>query len=147
MRSRVCGTLERCRKQPPCRTRFSGVRTRSGTRDAISAFGRTAGDGTRLDVINDSADGAARTAHSYKDKLARGMSANVGLFSYPDSDGGGYSNLRQRCRAGRQGPETTHRNHARSRGENERNYGEIFKLPEPRIQPATETVPGIDDRK
>src|SRR5678809_82691 len=26
-------------------------------------------------------------------------------------------------------------------------YGQIFKLPEPRIQPATETVPGIDGQK
>jgi tryptophanyl-tRNA synthetase len=26
-------------------------------------------------------------------------------------------------------------------------YGQLFKLPEPRIQPATETVPGIDGQK
>jgi tryptophanyl-tRNA synthetase len=26
-------------------------------------------------------------------------------------------------------------------------YGQIFKLPEPRIQPATETVPGVDGQK
>ena len=91
--------------------------------------------------------GLLERAHSYKDKLARGMSANVGLFSYPilmaadiliyDSD------VVPVGKDQKQHIEMT-RDLAVKMNET---YGEIFKLPEPRIQPATETVPGIDGQK
>jgi tryptophanyl-tRNA synthetase len=91
--------------------------------------------------------GLLERAHSYKDKLARGMSANVGLFSYPilmaadiliyDSD------LVPVGKDQKQHIEMT-RDLAVKMNET---YGQIFKLPEPRIQPATETVPGIDGQK
>src|SRR6202011_857916 len=42
---------------------------------------------------------------------------------------------------------TTSRNDARSGREDERSLRRDFKLPEPRIQTATETVPGIDGQK
>jgi tryptophanyl-tRNA synthetase len=91
--------------------------------------------------------GLLERATSYKDKLARGMSANVGLFSYPilmaadiliyDSD------VVPVGKDQKQHIEIT-RDLAVKMNET---YGEIFKLPEPRIQPATETVPGIDGQK
>jgi tryptophanyl-tRNA synthetase len=91
--------------------------------------------------------GLLERAHSYKDKLARGMSANVGLFSYPilmaadiliyDSD------IVPVGKDQKQHIEIT-RDLAVKINET---YGEVFKLPEPRIQPATETVPGIDGQK
>jgi tryptophanyl-tRNA synthetase len=91
--------------------------------------------------------GLLERAHSYKDKLARGMSANVGLFSYPilmasdiliyDSD------VVPVGKDQKQHIEMT-RDLAVKMNEI---YGQIFKLPEPRIQPATETVPGIDGQK
>ena len=91
--------------------------------------------------------GLLERAHSYKDKLARGMSANVGLFSYPilmaadiliyDSD------VVPVGKDQKQHIEMT-RDLAVKMNET---YGQIFKLPEPRIQPATETVPGIDGQK
>jgi tryptophanyl-tRNA synthetase len=91
--------------------------------------------------------GLLERAHSYKDKLARGMSANVGLFSYPilmaadiliyDSD------VVPVGKDQKQHIEIT-RDLAVKMNET---YGQIFKLPEPRIQPATETVPGIDGQK
>src|SRR4051795_6624746 len=91
--------------------------------------------------------GLLERAHSYKDKLARGMSANVGLFSYPilmaadiliyDSD------VVPVGKDQKQHIEIT-RDLAVKMNEI---FGEIFKLPEPRIQPATETVPGIDGQK
>ena len=91
--------------------------------------------------------GLLERAHSYKDKLARGMSANVGLFSYPilmaadiliyDSD------VVPVGKDQKQHIEMT-RDLAVKMNEQ---YGQIFKLPEPRIQPATETVPGIDGQK
>ena len=91
--------------------------------------------------------GLLERAHSYKDKLARGMSANVGLFSYPilmaadiliyDSD------VVPVGKDQKQHIEMT-RDLAVKINET---YGQIFKLPEPRIQPATETVPGVDGQK
>ena len=91
--------------------------------------------------------GLLERAHSYKDKLARGMSANVGLFSYPilmaadiliyDSD------VVPVGKDQKQHIEIT-RDLAVKMNET---YGDIFKLPEPRIQPTTETVPGIDGQK
>ena len=91
--------------------------------------------------------GLLERAHSYKDKLARGMSPNVGLFSYPilmaadiliyDSD------VVPVGKDQKQHIEIT-RDLAVKMNET---FGQIFKLPEPRIQPATETVPGIDGQK
>jgi tryptophanyl-tRNA synthetase len=91
--------------------------------------------------------GLLERAHSYKDKLARGMSPNVGLFSYPilmaadiliyDSD------VVPVGKDQKQHIEIT-RDLAVKMNET---YAQIFKLPEPRIQPATETVPGVDGQK
>jgi tryptophanyl-tRNA synthetase len=86
-------------------------------------------------------------AHSYKDKLARGMPATVGLFNYPvlmaadiliyDSD------IVPVGKDQKQHIEMT-RDLAVKMNET---FGQIFKLPEPRIQAATEVVPGIDGQK
>jgi tryptophanyl-tRNA synthetase len=91
--------------------------------------------------------GLLERAHSYKDKLARGMPATVGLFNYPvlmaadiliyDSD------IVPVGKDQKQHIEIT-RDLAVKMNET---YGEIFKLPEPRIQAATEVVPGIDGQK
>src|SRR5437660_4865947 len=91
--------------------------------------------------------GLLERAHSYKDKLARGMAATVGLFNYPvlmaadiliyDSD------IVPIGKDQKQHIEIT-RDLAVKMNET---FDQIFKLPEPRIQPATETVPGIDGQK
>jgi tryptophanyl-tRNA synthetase len=91
--------------------------------------------------------GLLERAHSYKDKLARGVPASVGLFSYPvlmaadiliyDSD------VVPVGRDQKQHIEIT-RDLAVKMNET---YGHIFKLPEARIHIATETVPGIDGQK
>src|SRR5438045_4138007 len=91
--------------------------------------------------------GLLERAHSYKDKLARGMSANVGLFSYPmlmaadiliyDSD------VVPVSKDQKQHIEIT-RDLAVKMNET---FGPIFKLPEPRIRAASEVVPGIDGQK
>jgi tryptophanyl-tRNA synthetase len=91
--------------------------------------------------------GLLERAHSYKDKLARGMAATVGLFSYPilmaadiliyDSD------VVPVGKDQKQHIEMT-RDLAVKMNET---FGQIFKLPEARIQAATETVPGIDGQK
>ena len=91
--------------------------------------------------------GLLERATSYKDKLARGMAATVGLFNYPvlmasdiliyDSD------IVPVGKDQKQHIEIT-RDLAVKMNET---FGEIFKLPEARIQPATETVPGIDGQK
>src|SRR5713226_7565518 len=91
--------------------------------------------------------GLLERSHSYKDKLARGLAATVGLFSYPvlmaadiliyDSD------IVPVGKDQKQHIEIT-RDLAVKINET---YGEVFKLPEPRIHAATETVPGLDGQK
>src|SRR6202795_2674918 len=91
--------------------------------------------------------GLLERAHSYKDKLARGMTASAGLFNYPvlmaadiliyDSD------IVPVGKDQKQHIEIT-RDLAVKMNET---FGEIFKLPEPRIKPATKTVPGIAAQK
>src|SRR5436190_8970447 len=97
--------------------------------------------------------GLFERAHSYKDKLARGISPTVGLFNYPvlmaadiliyDSD------IVPVGKDQKQHIEMT-RDLAIKMNET---YGQsepderIFKLPEARIRPATETVPGLDGQK
>ena len=91
--------------------------------------------------------GLLERAHSYKDKIARGMAASAGLFTYPvlmaadiliyDSD------IVPVGKDQKQHIEIT-RDLAVKMNET---FGEIFKLPEPRIQADTETVPGIDGQK
>ena len=86
-------------------------------------------------------------AHSYKDKVARGLPASAGLFTYPvlmaadiliyDSD------LVPVGKDQKQHLEMT-RDIAQKFNET---FGDTFKLPEPQIQAATETVPGIDGQK
>src|SRR6478672_6500664 len=97
--------------------------------------------------------GLLERAHSYKDKLARGLSATVGLFSYPvlmaadiliyDSD------VVPVGKDQKQHIEITRDLAAKMNetfGHSEPD-GRIFKLPEARIQAATQTVPGIDGQK
>src|SRR3954470_291779 len=91
--------------------------------------------------------GLLERAHSYKDKLARGLSPTVGLFSYPvlmaadiliyDSD------LVPVGKDQKQHIEIT-RDLALKMNEK---FGDILRLPEPRIQSSTETVPGVDGQK
>ncbi|MEN3369005.1 MAG: tryptophanyl-tRNA synthetase [Verrucomicrobiota bacterium] len=86
-------------------------------------------------------------ATSYKDKVARGLPASAGLFTYPvlmaadiliyDSD------LVPVGKDQKQHLEMT-RDMALKFNET---FGGTFKLPEPHIQPATETVPGTDGQK
>jgi tryptophanyl-tRNA synthetase len=97
--------------------------------------------------------GLLERAHSYKDKLARGLSPTVGLFSYPvlmaadiliyDSDivpvG---KDQKQHIEMTRDLAVKMNETFGQSDPD-----GQIFKLPEARIQPATETVPGIDGQK
>src|SRR5438128_7647534 len=91
--------------------------------------------------------GLLERAHSYKDKLARGLPATVGLFSYPvlmaadiliyDSD------VVPVGKDQKQHIEIT-RDLAVKMNET---YGDVFKLPEPRINPETQVVPGLDGQK
>jgi len=96
--------------------------------------------------------GLLERAHAYEDKHARGMVASAGLFIYPvlmaadiliyDSD------IVPVGKDQKQHIEIT-RDLAVKMNET---YGSepdrpIFKLPAPRIQPETETVPGIDGQK
>ena len=97
--------------------------------------------------------GLLERAHSYKDKLARGLPATVGLFSYPvlmaadiliyDSDVVPVGkDQKQHIEITRDLAVKMNETFGRSEPD-----GRIFKLPEARIKAATETVPGIDGQK
>jgi tryptophanyl-tRNA synthetase len=97
--------------------------------------------------------GLLERAHSYKDKLARGMAATVGLFNYPvlmaadiliyDSDVVPVGkDQKQHIEITRDLAVKMNETFGQSEPD-----GRIFKLPEARIQAATETVPGIDGQK
>src|SRR5690349_8891225 len=91
-------------------------------------------------------------AHSYKDKVARGAAAAAGLFTYPvlmaadiliyDSD------IVPVGRDQKQHLEIT-RDIATRINETfgSKRVAQVLKLPEARIQPQTEVVPGIDGQK
>ena len=91
--------------------------------------------------------GLLERAHSYKDKVARGLAASAGLFTYPvlmaadiliyDSD------VVPVGRDQKQHVEVT-RDLATKINEI---YGEILKVPAPRIREKTATVPGLDGQK
>jgi tryptophanyl-tRNA synthetase len=91
--------------------------------------------------------GLLERAHSYKDKVARGLNASAGLFTYPvlmaadillyDSD------IVPVGKDQKQHIEIT-RDLAVKMNET---FGEILKLPEPRIQSAAEAIPGVDGQK
>jgi tryptophanyl-tRNA synthetase len=91
--------------------------------------------------------GLLERAHAYKDKVARGIAANHGLFAYPvlmaadillfDAD---------RVPVGRD--QKQHLEIARDIAvKMNEAFGEVFKLPEPDIQEATAIVPGLDGQK
>jgi tryptophanyl-tRNA synthetase len=91
--------------------------------------------------------GLLERCHSYKDKIAKGISPSVGLFSYPILMAADIliyeSDLVPVGKDQKQHVEVA-RDLAVKMNEI---YGPLFKLPEPSIQPETETVPGIDGAK
>lgn len=91
--------------------------------------------------------GLLERAHSYKDKVARGLSPSAGLFSYPVLMAADIliygSDIVPVGRDQKQHVEVT-RDLAIKMNET---FGEILKLPEPRIQAQTATVPGLDGQK
>jgi tryptophanyl-tRNA synthetase len=91
--------------------------------------------------------GLLERAHSYKDKVSRGLDASHGLFAYPvlmaadillyDSD---------RVPVGKDQKQHLEMTRDIAQKFNDR-YGETFKLPEPLIGEETGTVPGTDGQK
>ena len=91
--------------------------------------------------------GLLERAHSYKDKVAKGISANHALFSYPVLMAADILMLdTQLVPVGKdqiQHVEMTRDIATKFNNE----YGEIFTLPEHLVQEAVATVPGIDGQK
>ena len=91
--------------------------------------------------------GLLERCHSYKDKLARGISPNHGLFAYPVLMAADIliydSNVVPVGRDQKQHVEVT-RDIAIKFNEA---YGQTFVLPEPKIREETAVVPGLDGQK
>ncbi|MBN1557966.1 MAG: tryptophan--tRNA ligase [Lentisphaerae bacterium] len=91
--------------------------------------------------------GLLERCHSYKDKLARGLSANHGLFAYPVLMAADIlacrSNLVPVGRDQKQHVEVTRDIAAKFNN----TFGEIFTLPDVSIMESVAVVPGIDGQK
>src|SRR5438132_1990262 len=91
--------------------------------------------------------GLLERAHSYKDKLARGLAPTVGLFSYPVLMAADIliyeSDIVPVGKDQKQHIEMT-RDLA---GKMNEQFGQIFKLPEARINHEAQVVPGLDGQK
>jgi tryptophanyl-tRNA synthetase len=91
--------------------------------------------------------GLLQRCHSYKDKVARNIAPNNGLFSYPVLMAADIllyrSNLVPVGKDQKQHVEVTRDIAIRFN----QLYGELFTLPEPEISEAVATVPGIDGNK
>ncbi|MEZ5276507.1 MAG: tryptophan--tRNA ligase [Opitutaceae bacterium] len=91
--------------------------------------------------------GLLERCHSYKDKVAKGVSPNHGLFAYPVLMAADIliydSNVVPVGRDQKQHVEVT-----RDIGiKFNQTYGEVFVIPEPRIREETAVVPGVDGQK
>jgi tryptophanyl-tRNA synthetase len=91
--------------------------------------------------------GLLERCHSYKDKIARGLTPNHGLFAYPvlmAADILAYqSNVVPVGRDQKQHVEVTRDIAAKFNNQ----YGAVFTIPEPEIRDAVAVVPGIDGQK
>ncbi|NJP03744.1 tryptophan--tRNA ligase [Candidatus Gracilibacteria bacterium] len=91
--------------------------------------------------------GLLERAHSYKDKVAKGLDANVGLFTYPmlmAADILLYD--AEVIPVGKD--QKQHVEMARDIAQKfNHHFGETFVLPEPGIQKEVETIPGLDGQK
>ncbi|MCL1834088.1 MAG: tryptophan--tRNA ligase [Leptospirales bacterium] len=91
--------------------------------------------------------GLLERSHSYKDKLARGLAANTGLFTYPVLMAADIllyvSNIVPVGKDQKQHIEIT-RDIA---GSFNNTYGDIFVMPEGAISEETAVIPGIDGQK
>ena len=86
-------------------------------------------------------------AHSYKDKIAQGLKPNAGLFTYPVLMTADILIVQgERVPVGKD--QKQHVEMARDiAGAFNRQYGEVFVMPEPDIRPDVATLPGLDGRK
>ncbi|MDD5520719.1 MAG: tryptophan--tRNA ligase [Kiritimatiellae bacterium] len=91
--------------------------------------------------------GLLERCHSYKDKIARGMSPNHGLFAYPvlmAADILAYqSNVVPVGRDQKQHVEVTRDIAIKFNNE----FGPVFTIPEPSIRDSVAVVPGVDGQK
>ncbi len=91
--------------------------------------------------------GLIERCHSYKDKVAKGITASHGLFSYPILMAADIL-LYQADRVPVGKDQKQHLEVARDLAQKFNNeYGDTFTIPEPAISETTATVPGLDGQK
>jgi tryptophanyl-tRNA synthetase len=86
-------------------------------------------------------------AHSYKDKIAQGLKPNAGLFTYPVLMAADILIVQgERVPVGKD--QKQHVEMTRDiAGAFNRQFGEVFTIPDAAIRPDVATLPGIDGRK
>jgi tryptophanyl-tRNA synthetase len=97
---------------------------------------------TRLPYLH----GALERSHSYKDKIARGITPVWALFSYPVLLAADIL-LYRRTWYPWEGPETACGNYARHSGAVQRNLWRDLRASEPLIADEIALIPGVDGQK
>jgi tryptophanyl-tRNA synthetase len=91
--------------------------------------------------------GLLQRAHSYKDKIAKGLAPNAGLFTYPILMASDillyHSDIVPVGKDQKQHVEMSRDIAIKFNN----TYGEVFTIPEPEIEESSALVPGIDGRK
>jgi tryptophanyl-tRNA synthetase len=86
-------------------------------------------------------------AHSYKDKIAQGLKPNAGLFTYPVLMAADILIVQgERVPVGKDQKQHVEMTRDMA-GTFNRQYGEVFVIPQADIRPDVATLPGIDGRK
>ena len=91
--------------------------------------------------------GLLERCHSYKDKVARGIGANHGLFAYPVLMAADILLYQSEPRAGRQGPEAAPRSDRDIAVKFNDDFGETLVVPEAEIDEDVAMIPGTDGQK
>jgi len=86
-------------------------------------------------------------AHSYKDKIAQGLKPNAGLFTYPVLMAADILIVQsERVPVGKDQKQHVEMTRDMA-GAFNRQFGDVFAIPEAAIRPEVATLPGIDGRK
>ena len=91
--------------------------------------------------------GLLERCHAFKDKKAKGLTADAGLFTYPVLMAADILAYDANYRAGWRRPGAARRGVSRSGSRFNHEFGEVFNIPKARLLDSSAKVPGTDGEK